>query len=114
MNFYKTQKLLFFISFIFLPGLSFSNICPEWVEGNPILQIKPYWEEVGSEEIIKCLKEGQDLSVRDEMGRTPLHLAALYSKKPKVIKLLIQGGSKIGHHYIVPSLIKMKILLNYF
>ena len=34
MNFYKTQKLLFFISFIFLPGLSFSNICPEWVEGN--------------------------------------------------------------------------------
>mgnify|MGYP006060976459 FL=1 len=78
MNLYRILKLLLLSFLFFLPGYSFANICPEWVEGNPILQIKPYWGEVGSEEIIKCLKEGQDLSVRDEMGRTPLHLAALY------------------------------------
>ena len=61
MNFYRTQKLLLLSLLFFLPGYSFANNCPEWVQGNPILQIKPYWGEVGSEEIIKCLKEGLSL-----------------------------------------------------
>ena len=57
-----------------------------------ITNIKPV---VTTKQIISCLNEGQSTSVRDTMGRTPLHLASLYSKDPKVIKLLIQGGSKI-------------------
>ena len=55
-----------------------------------ILEIKPYWENVNSKQIISCLNEGQSLSVKIRLGRTPLHLASLYSKDPKVIKLLIQ------------------------
>ena len=89
-------KLFFILTFLFFfPGLSGADVCKKWVSGNPIVEIKPYWENVNSKQIISCLNEGQSLSVRDTMGRTPLHLASLYSKNPKVIKLLIQGGSKI-------------------
>ena len=95
----KTSNFKLFLITTFLialPGLSGADVCQKWVNGNPILEIKPYWEKVNSKQIISCLNEEQSINVRDSMGRTPLHLASLYSKDPKVIKLLIQGGSKIN------------------
>ena len=79
----------------FLLGAANSEPCSEWTEGNPILQIKPYWETAKSEKIIACLKEGKSLKTRDSMGRTALHLAAQYNQNPKVIKLLIQAGANL-------------------
>ena len=76
-------------------GSARSEPCNEWVEGNTILEIKPYWETVGSEKIISCFNNGQSLKVRDKMGRTPLHLAAQYNQDPRVIKLLIQAGADL-------------------
>ena len=73
-----------------------SQPCNEWVEGNTILDIKPYWENAKTTNILSCLNNGQSIAVRDKMGRTPLHLAALYNQDPKVIKLLIQAGASLN------------------
>ena len=73
-----------------------SEPCNEWAEGNPILEIKPYWETVEPAKIIECLNKGQSLQMRDPMGRTALHLAAQYNQDPKVIKLLIQAGANLN------------------
>ena len=48
------------------------------------------------EDVAGCLAAGVDVSVTDEDGGTPLHLAALGAKDPAVIEMLVAAGADAG------------------
>lgn len=48
------------------------------------------------EDVAGCLAADADVTIADEDGGTPLHLAALGAQDPAVIKVLIAAGADVG------------------
>ena len=49
------------------------------------------------EDVVRCLEEDRvEINSRDEVGRTPLHMAAEYNANPNVIHLLLSAGADIN------------------
>ncbi len=47
------------------------------------------------EDVASCIAIGADITMTDEEGGTPLHLAALGARDPAVIKVLISAGADV-------------------
>lgn len=48
------------------------------------------------EDVSRCLKAGANLNTRNQKGRTPLHTAAVFGKKPEVVAVLIKAGADLS------------------
>ena len=46
-------------------------------------------------DVTACLDAGADPNARDQLGYTPLHLAAAFNSDPAVVKTLIKDGAKL-------------------
>ncbi len=63
----------------------------EWENGN-----EAYWKATERGNILGNIEScGNDVNARSPNGLTPLHLAAMYSDKPEVIRILIEKGANL-------------------
>ncbi len=53
-----------------------------------------FFRHAESADVSRCLKT-KDPNTRDDKGRTPLHAAAMVSKKPAVVAALAKGGAEL-------------------
>ena len=60
--------------------------CAQW-ESNG------FFRTVSVEDVVTCVQSGIDLTARDELDRTPLHIAAMYNDRPLVITALVAAGA---------------------
>lgn len=84
------QKLAFVIAM-------FAGIFPLVIHAqeNPLSDGK-FWGTATARDVIQAVRSGVDIHVRAEHGRTPLHLAAIFGRSPKVVvPLLKQEGVNV-------------------
>ena len=62
----------------------------DWENGD-----KTYWKIADSFSIIDDMNAGKDVNSRCPNGLTPLHFAAMYSERAKVIETLIEYGANV-------------------
>ena len=63
--------------------------CSTWNSGN-------FFEEAVADDVAHCLAEGADPNARTKYGATPLHRAALFSKTPAVVQVLLDAGADLN------------------
>ena len=60
--------------------------CEDW-------NTAPFFERADTADVSRCLKDGAEVSARDEAEATPLHLAASKSEVPAVVQVLLKAGA---------------------
>ena len=62
--------------------------CEEW-------NTAEYFQTATVEDVTACLDAGADPMARDDIGRTPLHWAALANENPAAIETLLRAGAEL-------------------
>ena len=71
------------------------TITPALAQGNPLLTSE-FWQTATTSDVRTAIANGADIHARGVGGITPLHLAAVLSKTPAVVELLLDRGANIG------------------
>ena len=69
-----------------LPALAAD--CADW-------NTSGFFKAASVNEVVACLGTGADVNARDELGSSPLQLAAMQNENPAVIEALIAAGAEI-------------------
>ncbi len=71
-----------------LPTLAQDNECAEWNSNG-------FFRNATVRQVAECVRTGVDLTGRGELGRTPLHVVAMYNKQPLVVTALVAAGANV-------------------
>ena len=66
-----------------------------------------FWSDAGVAEARAALDRGADIHTPDEVGMTPLHVAAAFNAEPCVVELLLDHGADI-HQRSRRTLLRLK------
>ena len=82
------RTVLSLVLAISLPSLAMAEPeCRDWSEPH-------FWQQAEASVVGKCIDEGADVSVRNERGLTPLHLAAA-NGIPETVLTLVEAGAEV-------------------
>ena len=63
-----------------------TKVCDDW-------NTQVFFRSADVEDVRACLRAGADIAAKDEIGSTPLHLAAGMTKFPEVVQVLLDAGA---------------------